>query len=304
MTARTFLLLAVLTALFGLVGFFIAGEQGALLALLIAGGMNIYAYWFSDSLALSAHGARPVTAQEAPELHALVAELAGRAGLPMPKVCVIPSDQPNAFATGRNPDHGAVAVTQGLTTLLDRREVAAVIAHELGHIRNRDTLVMTVAATLAGALSMLASLRVAGRGRSNPIVAIAVMILAPLAATVVRMAISRTREYGADAAGSEICGDPQALADALQKIDAAARGTYNDAAERHPATAHMFIINPLSGEGIASLFSTHPATADRVAALQALARQRSFSGAPIQPSPSSRGAGRSVSGRRGPWGRR
>jgi heat shock protein HtpX len=274
---RTGLLLAALTALFMVVGYFIGGTSGMLIAFGIAVVTNIFGYWNSDKLVLSMQRAREVDPRSAPELHSMVEELSRNAGIPTPRVYVIDTDQPNAFATGRNPQNAAVAVSSGLLRFLDRREVAAVIAHELAHIRSRDTLTMTVTATLAGAISMLGNFAFffgGNRDNNNPLGFIGVlvaMIVAPLAAMLVQMAISRTREYSADRRGAEICGNPLWLASALGKIAGAAQVVHNDDAERNPATAHMFIINPLSGERMDNLFSTHPNTANRISALQQMA---------------------------------
>ena len=272
--ARTAVLLATLTALFMFVGLLIGGEQGMIIALLIAGGMNLFAFWGSDRMVLSMHGAREVDARSAPELVRMVEDLAKRADLPMPKVYVIETDQPNAFATGRNPQNAAVAATTGLMQRLTREELAGVMAHELAHIKNRDTLLMTVTATIAGAVSMLANFALFFGGRDRPmgiIGVLAVAILAPLAAGIVQMAISRTREYQADALGAEICGQPMWLAAALQKIEAFAARIDMNSAERNPGTAHMFIINPLHAHAHDSLFSTHPSTANRISALRQMA---------------------------------
>jgi heat shock protein HtpX len=274
---KTGLLLAALTALFGAVGYMLGGRGGMLIALGIAAATNLFAYWNSDRLALSAHNAIEVDETTAPDLVRLVAGLAGRAGLPMPRVYVLDEEQPNAFATGRNPQNAAVAVTRGLMEFLSRDELAGVIAHELAHIKNRDTLTMTVSATIAGAISSIAQFGFlfGGRGddRPHPIMGLAMMILAPLAAMIIQMAISRSREYVADRLGGEIAGNPLSLASALQKIEAAAHQIPNPEAERHPATAPLFIVNPLSGHGIDNLFSTHPSTGNRVAALYELAQR-------------------------------
>jgi heat shock protein HtpX len=277
---RTAILLAGLTALFMAVGYLLGGAAGALTALIFAMAMNLFTYWNADRMVLSSYDAQEVDAGSAPEFVGLVAELARRAGLPMPRVYVIDNPQPNAFATGRNPSHAAVAATTGLLSMLTRDEAAAVISHELGHVRNHDTLLMTVTATLAGAISMLAhfGFHLGGGSRDGNsgvglLGTLATIILAPLAAMLVQMAISRTREYAADAAGAEISGKPEALASALAKIDAAARQIENVPAEENPATAHMFIINPLSGARMDSLFSTHPATENRIAALREIATQ-------------------------------
>ena len=275
---RTGLLLAGLTGLFLAVGYLIGGQAGMLIALAFSIAMNVFSWWNSDRMVLSMYGAQQVDAATAPEYYRLVEGLAQRAGLPMPKVFLMHEDQPNAFATGRNPENAAVAATTGLIQRLSHEELAGVIAHELTHIRNRDTLTMTMTATLAGAISMLANFAMffGGRSRDNPlgvVGSIAMMILAPLAAMLVQMAISRTREYAADRGGAEICGHPLWLASALAKIDAAAHGTENLQAEAHPATAHMFIINPLSGARMDNLFTTHPATENRIAALEKLAAE-------------------------------
>jgi heat shock protein HtpX len=287
--ARTALLLAAMTALFLAVGYLIAGEGGAMVAFLIALAMNGWAYWNSDKAVLRMHNARPVTRGSAPELVGLVEQLARRAELPMPAVYLLETDQPNAFATGRDPDHSAVAVTRGLVQSCDSEELAGVIAHELGHIKNRDTLTMTITATLAGAIGFLSQFAFffgMGRDNRNPLGIVGtllIMILAPLAAMLVQMAISRTREYSADRLGAEICGHPMWLARALQRIEQLARGIVNPGAERNPASAHLFIINPLRMGGIDGLFRTHPPTADRVRRLQEL-------------------AGVAGSAGRGPWG--
>jgi heat shock protein HtpX len=275
---RTAILLAGLTALFMAVGYVIGGASGAVIALIVAALMNLFTYWNADRMVLAMQDAREVDAHTAPEFVGIVAELARRAGLPMPRVYVMDNPQPNAFATGRNPSHAAVAATTGLLNMLSRDEVAAVISHELGHVRNHDTLLMTVTATLAGAISMVAQFGMffggghrGSNGGTGVLGTLAMIILAPLAAMLVQMAISRTREYAADAAGAEISGDPAALASALAKIDAAARQIENVPAEENPAMAHLFIINPLSGARMDNLFSTHPATENRIAALQRIA---------------------------------
>lgn len=301
---KTSILLAGLTALFMGVGFMIGGEVGMLIALLVAAGMNVFAYWNSDKLVLRMHGAREVDQSTAPEFYGLVRELAHRANLPMPRVYLMDNPQPNAFATGRNPENAAVAATTGLINSLSREEIAGVMAHELAHIRNRDTLIMTVTATIAGAISMLAQfgLFFGGNRNSNPlgfVGLILIVILAPLAAMVVQMAISRSREYQADRLGAQICGRPRWLASALAKIAGAAKRIPNQAAEASPATAHMFIINPLSGQRMDGLFSTHPATENRIAALESL--ERELGGADAM-AVSTNTSGPWVSGRRGPWG--
>jgi heat shock protein HtpX len=278
--ARTALLLAAMTALFLVVGYLLAGEGGALIAFVIALAMNGWAYWNSDKAVLRMHHARPVTRASAPDLVGLVEQLARRADLPTPAVYVLETNQPNAFATGRNPENSAVAVTRGLIQSCDPEELAGVISHELAHIKHRDTLIMTITATLAGAIGFLSQFAFFFGGsqdsRNNPlglIGTILVMILAPLAAMLVQMAISRTREYSADRAGADICGQPLWLARALQKIEQLARGVINEPAERNPASAHLFIVNPLRLGGIDSLFRTHPPTQDRVRRLRELAGQ-------------------------------
>ena len=277
---RTAMLLAVMTALFMGVGLLIGGKGGMMIALVVAIGMNIFSYWNSDRMVLSMYGAKEVDERSAPEYYGIVRDLAARAGLPMPRVFVMNSDQPNAFATGRNPENSAVAASTGLLQALSYEEVAGVMAHELAHIQNRDTLTMTLTATLAGAISMLANFAMFfggsnNRENNNPLGFVGVliaMIVAPFAAMLVQMAISRTREYSADKRGAEICGNPLWLASALGKIAVAAGRVPNNDAERNPATAHMFIINPLSGERMDNLFSTHPNTENRIAALQEMAR--------------------------------
>jgi len=274
---RTAILLAGLTGLFLAVGFMLGGEAGMAIAFLVALGMNLFAYWNADKAVLSMYGAREVDAQSAPGYYGIVSQLADRAGLPMPRVYIIDNDQPNAFATGRNPENAAVAATTGLLGMMSHEEIAGVMAHELAHVRNRDTLIMTITATVAGAISMLANFALFfghGDNRNNPlgiVGAILIMILAPLAAMLVQMAISRTREYAADRAGAEICGHPLWLANALERMERGAREIDNEAAEANPATAHMFIINPLHGGGVDNLFSTHPDTANRVRALREMA---------------------------------
>ena len=275
-TLRTAVLLGVMTALFVGVGFMMGGEAGMAIAFAIALAMNAFAWWNSDKLVLRMYGARQVDRQSAPELCGIVERLADRAGLPMPRVFLIDNDQPNAFATGRNPENASVAATTGLLRALSWQEVAGVMAHELAHVRNRDTLVMTVTATLAGAIAMLAQFGLFfGRGaRGNPlgfVGVLLVMIVAPLAAGLVQMAISRSREYAADRGGAEICGHPLWLASALEKIAGPARRIDNRAAEANPATAHLFIVNPLHAHRRDSLFSTHPATENRVRALRRMA---------------------------------
>jgi heat shock protein HtpX len=272
---KTTLLMAAILALFGVVGAMLGGATGMLIALLAGGGMNLWAYWNSDKMVLRMYGAREIGPADAPALYGMVAELSGRAGLPMPRVYLIDQAQPNAFATGRNPEHAAVAATTGILRLLDTRELRGVMAHELAHVKNRDILTSTISASIAGAISALAQFGMffgGGRERPNAIVQMALLILAPLAAMLIQMAISRTREFGADRGGAEISGDPEALASALRKIEAYARGTRMDTAEMHPETAQMMIINPLSGGDLKGLFSTHPATEQRVARLLEMAR--------------------------------
>jgi heat shock protein HtpX len=307
---RTAILLAGLTALFMGVGYLIGGKNGALIALAVAAVMNLFSYWNSDKLVLSMHGAQEVDARTAPDLVQLVGELATRAGLPMPRVYLMDNPQPNAFATGRNPEHAAVAVTTGLLQVLNREEAAGVIAHELAHVKNRDTLTMTITATIAGAISMLAQfgLFFSGGHRNNNglgiIGTIAMVILAPIAAMLVQMAISRTREYAADNLGARIAGRTDGLSSALVKISNAAHQIPNETAERSPATAHMFIINPLSGHGMDNLFSTHPATENRLAALQELSRELGGYGGyrPRPAGPWGDAGGSRGTTPRGPWG--
>ncbi len=273
---RTAVLLAGLTALFLAVGFMLGGGDGMVLAFLLALGMNLFAYWRSDKLVLRMYGAREVDRRAAPALYGIVEQLADNAGLPMPRVHIIESDQPNAFATGRNPENAAVAITSGLLKRLDNEEVAGVMAHELAHVKSRDTLVMTVTATIAGAIGMLANFALffGGRGRDNPLGIVGVLalaILAPLAAMLVQTAISRAREFEADRRGAEICGRPLWLAAALGKLEAAAKRVDNRVAEANPATAHLFIVNPLHARRMAGLFSTHPATEERIRRLREMA---------------------------------
>jgi heat shock protein HtpX len=273
------MLLAVMTALFMGVGYLIGGSGGMMIALVMAAGMNLFSYWNADKMVLAMHHAVEVDERSAPEYYGIVRDLAARAGLPMPRVYLIDNPQPNAFATGRNPEHAAVAATTGLLQRLSHEEVAGVMAHELAHVQHRDTLTMTIVATLAGAISMLGNFAFflgGNRDNNNPFGFIGVlvaMIVAPFAAMIVQMAVSRTREYAADRRGAEITGRPLWLASALNKIARGAEAIPNMDAERNPATAHLFIINPLSGERMDSLFSTHPATENRIAALQAIAQE-------------------------------
>jgi len=282
-TLKTTFFLAVLSVLFIFIGSAVGGQNGATMALIMAGVMNIGAYWFSDKIVLAMYRARQVTEKEAPELFSVVRELTMRASLPMPKVYIMDNPAPNAFATGRNPEHSAVAVTTGILSLLSRDELAGVVAHELAHIKNRDILISTVAATIAGAISYISHMAswglMFGGGRRdsedrNPfgsVIAVAVMILAPIAAMLIQMAISRSREYRADESGAAICGNPLSLAGALKKLHA---GTRRIPMEANPATAHMFIVSPLTGGGMLSLFSTHPPIEERIARLEAIAGRR------------------------------
>jgi len=276
-TLRTGLLMAGLTGLFLAVGFLIGGGPGMVIAFLFAAGTNLFAYWNSDKMLLSMYGAREVDESTTPDAVRLVRQLSQKAGLPMPKVYVVENEQPNAFATGRNPEHAAVCVTTGLLQRVSHEELAGVLAHELGHVKHRDTLTMTITATIAGAVSMLANFAffLGGDRRNNPLGLVGmvlVMLLAPIAAVLVQMAVSRSREFEADKAGAEISGRPLWLASALEHIDSAARRIDNVEAEQNPATAHMFIVNPLHG-GLSGLFASHPSTQERVAKLRALAGQ-------------------------------
>lgn len=297
---RTAMLLAFLTALFMAVGFLIGGRSGMMIALVIAAAMNLFSYWNADKMVLSMYGAKEVDERSAPEYYGIVRDLAARAGLPMPRVYVINSDQPNAFATGRNPQNAAVAASTGLLQALSYEEVAGVMAHELAHVQNRDTLTMTITATIAGAISMLANFAMffgGNRENNNPLGFIGVLvaiIVAPFAAMLVQMAISRTREYSADRRGAEICGNPLSLASALRKIAMAAGRIPNEEAEHNPATAHMFIINPLSGARMDNLFSTHPDTGNRIAALEALATEMQQTSTPQAPPAKAERKSRSV----------
>jgi len=275
---KTGLLLGVLTALFVLGGRAIAGEQGMIIGFVLAAVMNFVSYWFSDKMVLAMYGAQPVDEAQAPGLHAMVRRLATRAQIPMPRIYVIPSDTPNAFATGRNPQHAAVAVTEGIMRILDQDELEGVLAHELSHVTNRDVLISTIAATLAGAITYLAHMAqwaafFGGRSRddeeggSNPIVMLLFAVLAPIAAMLVQLAVSRSREFQADASGARLAGRSYGLAKALEKIEVAA---HVEPMQATPATAHLFIVNPLSAAGIARLFSTHPPTEERIARLRAM----------------------------------
>lgn len=274
---KTMVLMVTMTLMLVAIGGMLGGKSGMTFALIMAFGMNFITYWFSDKIVLRMYRAKPVTEAEAPELYGMVRRLAHKADIPMPQVCIMDEDQPNAFATGRNPSHGTVAVTTGIMRILSREELEGVIAHELAHIKHRDILVGTIAATIAGAISYLAQMAqwamiFGGRhddeeGGSNPIAAIVMMIVGPIAAMMVQMAISRSREYGADAGGARIAGNPMYLANALKKLHMASQRIPMDA---NPATSHMFIVNPLSGGGLLKLFSTHPPMEERIARLEAM----------------------------------
>jgi heat shock protein HtpX len=301
---KTAMLLALLTAIFVALGAAVGGQTGMVIAFLFALAMNAFSYWNSDKLVLRMYGAHEVDQRSAPEFYALVQELARNAGLPMPRVYIMDNPQPNAFATGRNPSHAAVCASTGLMQALSRDELAGVIAHELTHIKNHDTLIMTIAATIGGAISMLAQYMqfgmLFGGGRDDRsgigvIGALLAIIVAPLAAVLVQMAISRSREYAADRGGAMISGHPLWLASALGKIDGYARQITNEPAERVPATAHMFIINPLNGHGFDNMFSTHPSTANRIAALQEMARESGQTAPPRNDEP------HADAGQSGPW---
>jgi heat shock protein HtpX len=277
-TIKTFILLVALTLILIWAGGALGGKQGMTIAMIFALGMNFFSYWFSDKIVLKMYGAKEVTESEAPELYAMVRRLAQRAELPMPKVYMINQDQPNAFATGRNPNHAAVAVTTGIMRILSSEELQGVIGHELTHVKNRDILISTIAATIAGAISYLAHMAqfamIFGGHRDddeggNPFAAIAMMIVGPIAALIVQMAISRSREYAADQGGAQIAGNPRYLAGALRKLDRASQQIPMDA---NPATSHMFIVNPLSGGGLLKLFSTHPPIEERIARLESMGR--------------------------------
>ena len=271
---KTGLLMAAIVALFGAVGMLLGGGRGMLLALVLGAGINVWAYWFSDKMVLRLYRAQDVDERTAPQLYHTVKELAQSAGLPMPRVYLIDAAQPNAFATGRSPEHAAVAATTGILQLLTPRELRGVLAHELTHVKHRDTLTSTITASIAGAISTLAQFGFFFGGRDNdnrnPALALLVLILAPVAAMLIQLAISRAREFEADRGGAEVSGDPRALADALAKIDRYAKGLPLETAEAHPATAQMMIINPLSGEGLSGLFSTHPPTEERIRRLLAM----------------------------------
>lgn len=302
---RTAMLIAVLTALFMAVGYLLGGSGGMVTAFFIAAAMNLFGYWNADKMVLRMNRAVEVDARNAPEFYAIVAELARRAGMPMPKVYLIDQPQPNAFATGRNPQNAAVAATTGLLQRLNHEEVAAVMAHELAHIQHRDTLTMTITATLAGAISMIGNFALffgGSRNNNNPLGAVGTLVavlVAPFAAMLVQMAVSRTREYSADRRGAEICGNPRALSSALAKIAQAAKRIANPPAEQNPAMAHMFIYNPLHGERMDNLFSTHPNVENRIAALEQMAQSGTFSPAAQAPVDTSYGPEPQASG---PWG--
>ena len=310
--ARTGLLLAVLTGILVAMGGVVGGRGGMFIALIIAAGINLFSYWRSDKMVLGMYGAEEVDARSGGEYYRIVRDLAARAGLPMPRVYVMHNAQPNAFATGRNPENAAVCASTGLLEMLNSEEVSGVLAHELAHIKNRDTLTMTIAATIGGAISMLAQYlqfgALFGGHRDNNssvgwIGALVAMIVAPLAAMLVQMAISRSREYQADRLGAMICGQPLWLASALGKIEGYAHEIRNEPAEAAPATAHLFIINPLSGARMDNLFGTHPATENRIAALQDIAARMGQSrNATAEPRPSRQSSGPWGSARRGPWG--
>ncbi|RFC66840.1 MULTISPECIES: zinc metalloprotease HtpX [Mesorhizobium] len=302
---RTAMLIAVLTALFMGVGYMLGGQGGMMTAFFIAAAMNLFSYWNADKMVLRMNHAVEVNAQNAPEFHAIVADLSKRAGLPMPKTYLIDQPQPNAFATGRNPNNAAVAATTGLLQRLTPAEVGAVMAHELAHIQHRDTLTMTITATLAGAISMIGNYALffgGNRNNNNPLGAlgtIVAVLVAPFAAMLVQMAVSRTREYSADQRGAEISGNPRALASALAKIAQAAKRIENPLAERNPAMAHMYIYNPLHGERMDNLFSTHPNVENRIAALEAMANSGTF--APTAQAPAGPTYGEPTE-TAGPWG--
>jgi heat shock protein HtpX len=271
-TIKTFFLLVTLTLILIAAGAALGGKQGLTIALLFAFGMNFFAYWYSDKIVLKMYRAQEVTESEAPELFGVVRGLIQKAGMPMPKVYIIPQDQPNAFATGRNPEHAAVAVTTGIMRILSREELQGVIGHELSHIQHRDILISTVAATIAGAISYLTYFAMFfGHGDDdegvNPIAALLMFIIGPIAALIIQMAISRSREYAADQGGAHLAGNPRYLASALRKLNAASQQIPMKA---NPATSHMFIVNPLRGGGLAKLFSTHPPIEERIARLESM----------------------------------
>jgi heat shock protein HtpX len=304
---KTTLLLAGMTILIMLAGNLMGGRQGMIIALVLAAGMNFFSYWFSDKMVLKMYRAREVTVQEAPDLHGMVQTLTRQAGLPMPKVYIIPQEAPNAFATGRNPDHAVVAVTQGLLGLMNRQEIMGVLAHELAHVKNRDILIGTIAATMAGAIMMLASMarwsaifggmhRDDDNGGGGALGMILMAIIAPMAAMIIQMAVSRSREYLADATGARIAGTPEGLAQALEKLGAYSRQIPMAA---NPSTAHMFIVNPLSGKSLQNLFSTHPPMEERISRLRGVRPQNG----PSSPPPPPPGAGRRETGGKAFWDR-
>jgi heat shock protein HtpX len=266
---KTTMLLAALTALFMALGYTLGGSGGAVISLLVAAGMNLFTYWNADKIVLKMHNAREVDAQSEPNFYGLVANLARRANMPMPRVYIVDNPNPNAFATGRNPENAAVAATTGLLSMLSRDEVEGVMAHELAHVKNRDTLIMTMVATIAGALSMLANFGMFFRSERNGLATLLAVLIAPFAAMIVQLAISRTREYGADRTGAEISGKPLALAAALAKISGAAQAIPNPVSERNPSAAQLYIVPT----HVSEMFSTHPATENRIAELEALAEQ-------------------------------
>lgn len=279
---RTTLLLTLLTLLFVMIGRLIGGHEGVVIAFILAVVMNFGAYWFSDKIVLASYGATPVTSEQAPELYYIVNDLAGRVRMPMPKVYIINEATPNAFATGRNPEHAAVAVTTGILNILNREELTGVLAHELSHVRHRDTLISAIAATFAGAIATIANIAqwgmIFGFGRHNEegeeglgiVGSLLMIIIAPIAATLIQLAVSRSREYEADKGGAEMSGNPLALANALKKLEMASKQIPFVQAENHPATAHLFIVNPLNGNALKSLFSTHPSTEERIKRLEAM----------------------------------
>jgi len=291
---KTTILLAVMTAVILWVGNLIGGRQGMVIALVLAAGMNFFSYWYSDKIVLRMYRAREVSPGDSPQLYDIVRNLSQRAGLPMPRVYIIPQEAPNAFATGRNPQHAVVAVTEGLLRLMDRDELSGVLAHELGHVKNRDILIGSIAATMAGAVMMLASMarwgamfggfRGSDNDRGGVLGLLAMSIIAPIAAMVIQMAISRSREYLADASGAAYSGNPEGLARALEKLGSYNRRTPMNA---NPSTAHMFIVNPLSGKSLQSLFSTHPPIEERVARLRGTRPASPTTGGPTERRPNS-----------------
>lgn len=317
-TAKTAILLAALTALFMAIGAMLGGQGGMVIAFLMALGMNAFAYWNSDKMVLGMYGAQQVDRHSAPGLVAIVERLTSRAGMPMPKVFIIESEQPNAFATGRDPEHASVAATTGLLDRLSPEEVEGVMAHELAHVRNRDTLIMTITASIAGAIGMVVNMfafssmfgghrdQEEGGGGVGVVGGLLMMVLAPMAAGLVQMAISRTREYAADAEGARICGNPLWLASALERLEQAAHAIPNPAAERSPATAHLFIVNPLHGGSMDNLFSTHPSMDNRVANLRAMAAEMGMTWGVRAQQPAAAPSGQGPWGggnrRNGPWG--